>query len=77
MTKVIKKLDKTLKLYLDLEKELRDYIKLQKEISYKKGMNHIEYNNYIIKITNLRNRILRLLEQLRIRLNIPSILNYT
>jgi hypothetical protein len=86
MTKVIKKIDKTLKLYLEIERELRDYFKFVKKYKWKQefrfinsgiqitnGLTYHEYTEYKIFMSDLYNRINSLLKRLRIRLNIPTI----
>jgi len=76
MTKIIKKYDLDLKLYLDVEKELNEWLKLFRKLKYKKGFTHQEYLNYLTLTYQKRKEINKILKRLRFKLNIITILKY-
>lgn len=76
MTKIIKKLDSTLRLYIEIEKELTNYYNLFKKTNWFKGMTYQEYEKYKKSLSDLRDLQNSILRRLRSRFNIPSIQRY-
>jgi len=68
--------NKTLQLFESIQKEFKEYIDLYKKYTYKKAMNHYEYNDYIFNLNNKINNLNDLLKNLKKQLRIYDLINW-